>query len=59
MRTPYLQQWNFNIQRELVSNLLLEVGYLGTKGTHLLRRSNFQQGPDILVKDPANPAHLR
>ena len=59
MRTPYLQQWNLNIQRELVSNLLLEVGYLGTKGTHLLRRSNFQQGPDILVKDPANPAPLR
>jgi hypothetical protein len=39
-------------------NLLAEVGYLGSKGTHLLRRSNFQQGDNILVKDPKNPAPL-
>ncbi|MEK7407981.1 MAG: TonB-dependent receptor [Acidobacteriota bacterium] len=58
-RTPYMQQWNLNIEREVAANLLVEIGYLGSKGTHLLRRTNFQQGPNILVKDPANPAPLR
>jgi Carboxypeptidase regulatory-like domain/TonB-dependent Receptor Plug Domain len=57
-RTPYLQQWNLNIEYEVRPNLLAEVGYLGSKGTHLLRRSNFQQGDNILVKDPANPTPL-
>ncbi len=34
-RTPYVQQWNFNIQKELVAGLLLEIGYAGSKGTSL------------------------
>lgn len=57
-RAPYMQQWNFDIQRELLPNLLFEVGYAGSKGTHLLRRTNFQQWPGILVEDPANPTPL-
>jgi hypothetical protein len=57
-RTPYVQQWNLNIEREIRPNLLAEIGYLGSKGTHLLRRSNFQQGDKILVDDPANPTPL-
>jgi hypothetical protein len=32
------QQWNFNIQRELGRDWMLEAGYSGSKGTHLLRR---------------------
>lgn len=31
----YMQQWNFNIQRELAQGFLLEVGYAGSKGVHL------------------------
>jgi hypothetical protein len=31
----YNQQWNFNIQRQFWSSLLLEIGYAGNKGTHL------------------------
>ena len=34
-RTPYVQQWNFHIQRELPRRLVLEVGYVGTKATGL------------------------
>jgi len=34
----YGQQWNFNIQRELGRDWMVEVGYSGSKGTHLLRR---------------------
>ena len=33
--TPYEQAWSFGIQRELPSNILLDVSYLGKKGTHL------------------------
>jgi hypothetical protein len=34
--TPYTQQWSFNIQRQLPKGAVLEVGYFGSKGTHLL-----------------------
>jgi hypothetical protein len=32
---PYIQNFNFEIQRELASNLSLSVAYVGTKGTKL------------------------
>jgi hypothetical protein len=34
-KTAYVQQWNLTIQRELVKNLLLDVGYVGNRGIHL------------------------
>ncbi|MBI3280883.1 MAG: carboxypeptidase regulatory-like domain-containing protein [Acidobacteria bacterium] len=34
-KTPQYQQWSFSIQRALPLNSLLEVNYVGTKGTHL------------------------
>jgi hypothetical protein len=33
--TPYMAQWSFSIQRLLSPSLLLEVGYNGSKVTHL------------------------
>ena len=35
LRTAYNQQWNFSIQRSLASDMLLQVAYVGNKGTHL------------------------
>jgi hypothetical protein len=32
---PYTQNWNFEIQREVARNTILEVRYIGTKGTKL------------------------
>jgi hypothetical protein len=32
---PYTQNWNLEIQRELAKNTILEVRYIGTKGTKL------------------------
>ncbi len=32
---PYIQSFNFSIQRELVRNITLEVGYVGNKATKL------------------------
>ncbi len=34
-RVGYTQQWNFNIQYELPSNMVFDIGYLGTKSTGL------------------------
>ncbi|HEY1270852.1 MAG TPA: carboxypeptidase regulatory-like domain-containing protein [Terriglobales bacterium] len=33
--SPSTQQWNLSIQRQLPGSWVLEVGYVGTKGTHL------------------------
>lgn len=35
--TTYVEQYMFNIQRELTRDAVLEVGYLGNQGHHLLR----------------------
>ncbi len=35
MRMGYDQHWNFGVQRQLVKKLLLEVDYVGNKGTFL------------------------
>ena len=40
-----IQQWNMNIQQELTRNLVLEVGYQGSKGTHLPLLYNINQPP--------------
>ena len=37
LRTPYIQQYNTNIQWEFAKDYLLEVGYVGSKGTKLLQ----------------------
>ena len=31
----YLQQWNINVQREIVKDFVLTAAYVGSKGTHL------------------------
>ncbi|MBO0719573.1 MAG: TonB-dependent receptor, partial [Blastocatellia bacterium] len=33
--TPYVQQYNFSVQRLITRDLLIEAQYLGSKGTHL------------------------
>lgn len=33
--SPYIQEWNFNIQRELFKKTFVDVGYVGTKATGL------------------------
>jgi hypothetical protein len=33
--TAYTQQWTFGVQHEVVTNLLIDVTYQGSKGTHL------------------------
>lgn len=33
--TPYMQHFSFNLQHELIQSVLLEIGYVGSKGTKL------------------------
>lgn len=43
LRTPYVQHWNFNIQQQLGKSRVLEIGYVGTKGTKLLAGRDINQ----------------
>jgi Carboxypeptidase regulatory-like domain/TonB dependent receptor len=55
---PYAQQWNFGLQHELPGNMVMEVGYIGSAGTHLQDRRNLAQGqlsnpgPNAVIKFP-------
>ena len=51
--TPYSQSWNLNVQQELAQHLALEVGYVGSKGTKLVRLRDANQ-PNV-VGDRPNP----
>jgi hypothetical protein len=47
LKTPYLQQWSINTQWEFRNNWLLEVGYIGSRGSNLLMFVNQNQAFDI------------
>ena len=51
-KNGYVQQWNFNVQRELPQQIILDIGYNGSKSTGIqandLRRLN-QLDPKYLV----------
>lgn len=59
---PYLADWTFSIQREITPTILAEVGYVGSKFTHLFWNrqhnqndpANLSYGPDLLKAVP-NP----
>jgi hypothetical protein len=48
---PYVQQWHFDIQRELPAHTVLTVAYVGSKGTHLTLQRDLNQ------LYPTQPAH--
>jgi hypothetical protein len=35
LETPYMQRWQFSIQRELPGRVVLETSYVGNRGTHI------------------------
>ena len=43
--SPYTQNWNFNVQQRLAENFSFEVGYVGSKGTKLVRLTDLNE-PD-------------
>lgn len=44
-RAPYVQNWNFGIQRALFTSYIVEARYVGSKGTHLPR--NIEANPAV------------
>jgi hypothetical protein len=53
MTTPYNQQWNFTIAKQLGNETALEVAYAGNKGTNLPIRNGWQM--DQLHPDQIKP----
>jgi hypothetical protein len=51
-RPPMVQQYSLNLQSELMRNTMLEVGFIGTRGTHLLRDRDLNQAQSA---SPTNP----
>ena len=43
LRTPYVQSWNLNLQRQVGNTLAFEAGYVGSKGTRLTRLYDLNQ----------------
>src|SRR5206468_7366264 len=36
LRDTYVQQWNLNVQKKIPGNVLVDLGYVGTKSTRLI-----------------------
>ena len=54
-----LQSWNFTLERELATGWALEVGYVGSKGTHLGRQYDINQPLRTLELYQTNTAFPR
>jgi hypothetical protein len=52
LRSAIIQQYSMNLQSEMHSGWLLEVGYVGTRGTHLVRQRSLNQAQDASLNTP-------
>ncbi len=52
MRDAYIQQWNVNIQRRMPLGIVLDTGYVGSKGTRLYTTYADMNRP-LVVIDPS------
>lgn len=50
--TPYTGNWNLTVQRELPKHYIVEVGYIGSEGVHLI---DSLQRNQALLANAANP----
>ena len=49
VRNGYMQQWNFDIQRQLPAGFFVDAAYAAAKGTHLGYTQTMNQLPDSLL----------
>lgn len=54
LRTGYMQHWNFNVERQFGDKTVVEVAYVGSKGTKLLTARDINQ-PQPSVLPPGLP----
>jgi len=57
MKDSYIQQWNFNIQRKFKGDFLIDLGYVGSKGTDLVVTYGDLNRPLALV-DPRTASSI-
>ena len=50
LHTPYAEDWNFSVQRELPGNTLVQAAYTGSRGIHLFAPMEWNQLPDEDLK---------
>ena len=53
-RAPIVQEYSLNVETEVMRGLVLEIGYEGSRGTHLIQQRLFNQA---LSASPSNPVH--
>ncbi|HTH03745.1 MAG TPA: TonB-dependent receptor [Vicinamibacterales bacterium] len=58
-RTPYIQQYNFGVQYELMQDVVLDIAYVGNKGTKLNGFRNLNQRAVITNPDGSQSAGAR
>jgi len=58
LSTPYSQHWNFTVQQRLGSTRSIEVGYVGTKGTHLITARDINQPAPSVASPNLRPNPL-
>jgi hypothetical protein len=51
-RPAVIQQYSLNVQAELREGWLLEIGYVGTRGTHLVRQRSLNQALSASANSP-------
>ena len=51
-RPAMIQQYSLNLQKELYDGWLLEVGYVGTRGIHLMRQRSLNQALSASQNNP-------
>ena len=51
-RPAMIQQYSLNLQKELYDGWLLEVGYVGTRGIHLMRQRSLNQALSASQSNP-------
>jgi len=55
IKTPYMENYNINIQRQLSSKMVMQIGYVGSQGHHLWRFFDLNQ-PSTSVINAADIA---
>jgi hypothetical protein len=54
--TPYVIQYNLNVERQIAENTVLTVGYVGSRGVHLLTER--EDNPPSVTTDAAGVQHF-
>jgi hypothetical protein len=55
-RNAFIQEWSADVQRQLGSSWLFDIGYVGTRGLHLVQETDPNQPLNITSTAHASPA---